>query len=111
MADIAPDGWNDPAVIGAATRTSHFEIPEFREATQPYHDIVLAELNAADPNNPGTTPRPGQPGVQYVGIPEFQVVGTDCTTELSASTAGTITIDEALDNCQTIAQEVADEYE
>ena len=106
MADIAPDGWNDPAVIGAATRTSHFDIPQFREATEPYRDIVLAELNAADPNNPGTTPRPGQPGVQYVGIPEFQAVGTYCTTELSASAAGTITIDEALDNCQAIAQEV-----
>ena len=105
IAENAPDGWSDPGVVGAATRSSHFDIPEFREATEPYGDIIFDELNAADPNNPGTTPRPGLPGVQYVGIPEFQQVATDCTTELAAA-EGTISIDEALDNCQAIASEV-----
>ena len=107
MAEHAPDGWSDPAVIGAATRTSHFEIPEFREATEPYGDIVFAELTAADPNNPGTTPRPGFPGVQYVGIPEFSEIATECSVEFATAVEGWITIDEALDNCQAIAQEVA----
>ena len=100
MAEHSPDGWNDPAVVGAATRASHFDIPELREATEPYGDIVFDELTAIDPNNPGTTPRPGLPGVQYVGIPEFQQVATDCTIELSAAFTGTITIDEALGSCQ-----------
>ena len=111
LAEHAPDGWSDPAVIGAATRTSHFEIPELRDAAEPYLDIVFDELNAADPNNPGTTPRPGLPGVQYVGIPEFQTVGTACTTELAAGATGSISINEALDNCQAIAQEVTDANE
>jgi len=32
-------------------------------------------MAAAPIDNPGTTKRPGVPGVQYVGIPEFQDVG------------------------------------
>ena len=107
MAEHAPGGWSDPAVIGAATRSSHFDIPEFREATEPYGDIVFAELTAADPNNPSTKPRPGTSGIQYVGIPEFQNIGTSCTIEFSDAVTGTISIDEALDNCQAIAQGVA----
>ena len=106
MAEQAPGGWTDPAVVGAATRNSHFDIPAFAEATEPYIDIVFDELNAADPNNPGTTPRPGLPGVQYVGIPEFQQVATDCSTELSAAVNGSIAVDEALNTCQDIASEV-----
>ena len=107
IAEHALDGWNDPAVVGAATRTSHFDIPEFREATEPYGDIVFDELTAANPNNPGTTPRPGLPGVQYVGYPQFPQVATDCTVELSAAVTGTITIDQALNTCQVIATEVS----
>ena len=110
MAELAPNGWNDPAVIGAATRSSHFEIPEFQEATDPYGDIVFAELTAADPDNPGTTPRPGTSGIQYVGIPEFQDAATECSVEFATAVEGWITIDEALDNCQAIAQEIADAY-
>ena len=97
-------------MVGAATRSQHFEIPEFREATEPYRDIVLDEFNAADPNNPGTTPRPGLPGVQYVGVPEFQQVASHCSAEFATAVEGWITIDEALDTCQAIAQEVADAY-
>ena len=110
LAEHAPGGWGDPAVVGAATRSQHFEIPEFREATEPYRDIVLDEFNAADPNNPGTTPRPGLPGVQYVGVPEFQQVASHCSAEFATAVEGWITIDEALDTCQAIAQEVADAY-
>ena len=108
IAEHAPDGWNDPAVIGAATRNSHFDIPELKAATQAYGDIVLAELTAADPNNPSTTPRPGTPGIQYVGIPEFQQVGNDCSAEFSSAVEGAISVDAALDNCQAIALEASD---
>ena len=69
--------------------------------------MAVEELLAADPSNPGTTPRPGLPGVQYVGIPEFQDIGTRCTLEISAAIAGTITVDQALDTCQTIAAEIS----
>ena len=67
-------------------------------------DEFFTELTAADPNNPGTTPRPGRPGVQFVGIPEFQQVATDCSAEFATAVEGWITIDDALDNCQAIAE-------
>ena len=35
---------------------------------------TLEAMQAAPIDNPGTTPRPGLPGVQYVGVPEFQDV-------------------------------------
>ena len=42
----------------------------------------------------------GFPGVQYVGIPEFQDVGNQCTQQFSAVIAGRTPIDTALENCQ-----------
>ena len=46
-------------------------------------------IAAAPIDNPGTTKRPGLPGVQYVGVPEFQDVGNQCTQQFSAVIAGT----------------------
>jgi len=54
-------------------------------------------------DNPGTTPRPGLPGVQYVGVPEFQDVGDRCTEQFSAAIAGSTSVEDALDVCQLIA--------
>ncbi len=44
------------------------------------HRGPLPQWNAAPIDNPGTTKRPGLPGVQYVGVPEFADIGTRCTT-------------------------------
>ena len=52
-------------------------------------------------------PRPGLPGVQYVGVPEFQDVGNQCTQQFSAVIAGRTAIDAALENCQQIASAAA----
>jgi len=62
---------------------------------------------AAPINNPGTTPRPGLPGVQYVGVPEFQDVGTRCTELFSAAIAGSMSVEDALADCHIIASEVS----
>ena len=45
-------------------------------------------MESAPIDNPGTTKRPGLPGVQYVGVPEFQDVGNQCTQQFSAVIAG-----------------------
>src|SRR5918995_8293 len=98
-----PGGW---AAIPPGTRASTYEIPEYQEAAGAFADATLEAMEAAPIDNPGTTPRPGVPGVQYVGIPEFQDVGNRCTEQFSSVIAGQTNIDAALSACQDIASQV-----
>ena len=82
--------------------------PDFVDANQPYGDLVLEAITTSPIDNPGTTPRPGLAGgVQFVGIPEFQLIANRCSEELSDAIAGKISVDEALDACQAIASEIS----
>ena len=101
VADHAPGGW----VEAPNTLLSTHDAPEYRDATAAYGDVVFDAVRSADPTNPGTTPRPGVPGVHYVGIPEFQDVAAECTAEISAAIAGQLSVDDALDRCQVHASE------
>jgi sorbitol/mannitol transport system substrate-binding protein len=98
-----PGGW---ASIPPGTRKSTYEIPEYKKAAAAFAKPTLASISAAPIDNPGTTKRPGLPGVQYVGIPEFQDVGNQCTQQFSAVIAGRSSIDSALSNCQDVASGV-----
>jgi sorbitol/mannitol transport system substrate-binding protein len=98
-----PGGW---ASIPPGTRKSTYEIPEYKKAAAAFAEPTLASISAAPIDNPGTTKRPGLPGVQYVGIPEFQDVGNQCTQQFSAVIAGRSSIDSALSNCQDVASGV-----
>jgi sorbitol/mannitol transport system substrate-binding protein len=98
-----PGGW---AAIPPGTRASTYEIPEYQQAASAFADATLEAMEAAPIDDPGTTPRPGVPGVQYVGIPEFQDVGNRCTEEFSGVIAGRTDIDAALSACQDIASQV-----
>jgi polyol transport system substrate-binding protein len=95
-------GWS---AIPPGTRKSTYEIPQYKKAAKAFADETLASIAAAPINNPGTTKRPGLPGVQYVGIPQFQDVGNQCTQQFSAVIAGRTQIDAALKNCQDIASQ------
>jgi sorbitol/mannitol transport system substrate-binding protein len=95
-----PGGW---AAIPPGTRRSTYEIPEYKKAAAAFAQPTLDSIESAPIDNPGTTKRPGVPGVQYVGIPEFQDVGNQCTQQFSAVIAGRSSIDSALGNCQDIA--------
>ena len=98
-----PGGW---ASIPPGTRKSTYEIPEYKKAAAAFAEPTLASISAAPIDNPGTTKRPGLPGVQYVGIPEFQDVGNQCTQQFSAVIAGRTPLDTALSNCQDVASGV-----
>jgi len=98
-----PGGW---ASIPPGTRTSTYEIPEYKKAAAAFAQPTLDAISSAPIDNPGTTKRPGFPGVQYVGIPEFQDVGNQCTQQFSAVIAGRTPIDTALENCQGVASGV-----
>jgi sorbitol/mannitol transport system substrate-binding protein len=96
-------GW---AAIPPGTRKSTYQIPQYKTAAAAFADTTLAAMAAAPIDNPGTSKRPGLPGVQYVGIPQFQDVGNQCTQQFSAVIAGRTSIDSSLKNCQDIASQV-----
>jgi polyol transport system substrate-binding protein len=93
-------GW---ASIPPGTRFSTYNIPQYKQAAKSFAAITLAAMKAAPINNPGTTKRPGLPGVQYVGIPQFQDVGNRCTQLFSSVIAGSTKDTDALSQCQDIA--------
>jgi sorbitol/mannitol transport system substrate-binding protein len=99
-------GW---ATVPPGTRQSLYENPNYQEAAAAFGQRTLDAMLAAPINNPGTTPRPGLPGVQFVGVPQFQDVGTRCTEEFSAAIAGQKSVDDALAACQEIASAVEGE--
>jgi len=96
-------GW---AAIPAGTRRSTYAIPEYTKAARAFAGPELRAIESAPVENPGTSKRPGLPGVQYVGIPEFEDVGDQCTEQFSAVIAGKSSIDAAITNCQRIASAV-----
>ena len=99
-----PGGW---AAVPPGTRQSLYANENYQAAASAFAQKTLDAMLAAPINNPGTKPRPGLPGVQFVGVPEFQDVGTRCTEEFSAVIAGNKSIDDALAACQAIASEVS----
>jgi sorbitol/mannitol transport system substrate-binding protein len=95
-------GW---AAIPPGTRLSTYRIPQYKKAAKAFASITLAAMKAAPITNPGTTKRPGLPGVQYVGIPQFQDVGNRCTQLFSAVIAGSMKDATAISQCQQIASQ------
>jgi sorbitol/mannitol transport system substrate-binding protein len=93
-------GW---ASIPPGTRLSTYRIPQYKQAAAAFAPKTLAAMQAAPINNPGTTKRPGLPGVQYVGIPQFQDVGNRCTQLFSSVIAGSTKSSTAISQCQQIA--------
>jgi sorbitol/mannitol transport system substrate-binding protein len=95
-----PGGW---AAVPPGTRRSTYEIPQYQKAARAFASPTLDAIRSAPIDDPGTTKRPGHPGIQYVGIPQFQDVGNQCTEQFAAVIRGRSTIDSALANCQRIA--------
>ena len=89
--------------IPPGTRRSTYEIPDYRDAARAFAQPTLEAIESAPVDHPGTTRRPGNPGIQYVGIPQFQDVGNQCTEQFSAVIAGRSSVDSALAICQQIA--------
>jgi sorbitol/mannitol transport system substrate-binding protein len=97
---LTKGGW---ASIPPGTRFSTYKIPQYQQAAKSFATTTLAAMQAAPITNPGTTKRPGLPGVQYVGIPQFQDVGNRCTQLFSSVIAGSMSDTAALGQCQQIA--------
>ncbi|MGO9274341.1 MAG: ABC transporter substrate-binding protein [Terriglobia bacterium] len=80
--------------IPPGSRKSTYEIPAYLQAA-PFAPLVREAILSADYTKPSALPVP-YVGIQYVGIPEFQAIGTEVGQEISAALAGRATVQEAL---------------
>ncbi|RMF76308.1 MAG: sugar ABC transporter substrate-binding protein [Chloroflexi bacterium] len=94
------NGWGS---VPPGTRISTYERPEYQEAA-PFAPLVLEAIEDADPTDATRDPVP-YVGVQFVGIPEFQSIGTDVSQVLAEAFVGNITVEEALAEGNEIARE------
>jgi sorbitol/mannitol transport system substrate-binding protein len=95
----AKDGW---ANVPPGTRTSLYDNPKYLKAA-PFAKMTLESIKTADPAHPTVEPVP-YVGVQFVAIPEFQGIGTAVGQQFSAALAGTMTVDQALQNAQRFTE-------
>ena len=89
------------------SRQSTYQIPQYREVARTYAEPTLRAMEEADPENPTTQPVPYQ-GIQFVGIPEFQDLGTRVSQQVSAAIAGQTTVGDALGQSQQYAETVGE---
>ncbi|MHA6804182.1 ABC transporter substrate-binding protein [Salinifilum ghardaiensis] len=99
-------GWNR---VPPGHRESTYEIPEYRRAAAAYAGPTLEAIERADQRTAIRGPVPYE-GLQFVGIPEFQDLGTRVSQQLSAAIAGRKSVDEALRQSQQYAESVARSY-
>jgi len=99
-------GWNQ---VPPGCRLSTYQIPEYREAAAAYAQPTLDGISRANQQQTMTAPVP-YPGIQFVGIPEFQDLGTRVSQQLSAAVAGQISVSDALEQAQEYAQTVGESY-
>ena len=94
------------ASVPPGTRTSTYNNPEYKKAAGAFAPIVLASIKRADPTKSTRDPVP-YVGVQFVGIPEFQALGTQVGQYLAGALSGQQSVDSALEQAQIAAAKVA----
>jgi len=99
-------GWTK---VPAGKRTSLYANPNYSKAAAAFAPATLEALKNANPTNPGVQPRPTV-GIQFVDIPEFTDLGDKVTAQLSAVIAGNGSVDDALNQGQTLATQVGSNY-
>jgi sorbitol/mannitol transport system substrate-binding protein len=99
-------GW---ARVPAGKRASTYENPEYLKEAGAFAEPTREAIENADPTDPGVQPRPA-PGIQFMGIPEFPALATQVSQDVSSAIAGQMSVDEALDKGQRLAEDVAERY-
>jgi sorbitol/mannitol transport system substrate-binding protein len=93
----AKNGW---ASVPPGTRVSTYKNPSYKKAAGAFESIVLNSMLTADPTH-STLHKVPYTGVQFVGIPEFQNIGTLVTQNLAGALAGSTSVSSALSTSQT----------
>jgi sorbitol/mannitol transport system substrate-binding protein len=88
--------------VPPGSRESTYENPAYLEAA-PFAPLVREAILGADYTKPSVLLVP-YVGIQYVGIPEFQAIGTEVGQEISAALAGRVTVQQALALAQAEAE-------
>lgn len=100
-------GWNS---VPPGFRESTYQIPQYRKAASAYAQETLDAIESASQKKTMTKPVPYY-GIQIVGIPEFQDLGTRVSQQISAAIAGQISVEEALARSQQYAETVGKSYQ
>src|SRR5438309_7336931 len=100
-------GW---ARVSPGTRTSTYEIPEYKAAAGAFAQVTLDSIAHADVTHATVDPVP-YVGIQYVDITEFQQLGDQVSQEFAKVIAGTETVDAALQKAQALAQTAGKNYQ
>jgi sorbitol/mannitol transport system substrate-binding protein len=101
-------GW---ARVPPGSRTSTYTaLPEYEAISKSYGPLTLQSIKNATPNKPTVQPVP-YTGVQFVGIPEFQDLGTRVSQQISAAIAGQKSVNDAMDQAQQYAEVVGKSYQ
>ena len=88
-------GWTS---VPPGTRESTYENENYQQAA-PFADFVLNAIREADPTDSTQEPAP-YVGVQFVGIPEFQAIGTQVGQMIAAALTGDMSVEQALSSAQ-----------
>ena len=88
----AKNGWGN---VPPGTRISTYQNPAYKKAAGAFEGIVLNSMLTADPTH-STLHKVPYVGVQFVGIPEFQNIGTLVTQDLAGAVAGSTSVSSAL---------------
>ena len=86
------NGWGS---VPPGTRISTYKNPNYKKAAGAFAGIVLNSMLTADPTH-STVHKVPYVGVQFVGIPEFQNIGTLVTQNLAGAVSGHTSVDSAL---------------
>lgn len=100
-------GWER---VPPGSRQSTYEIPEYAAVAEAYAKPTLDAMYSAKQSTSMVNPVP-YPGLQFVGIPEFQDLGTRVSQQISAAIAGQKSVDEALKQAQQYAEPIAQSYQ
>jgi sorbitol/mannitol transport system substrate-binding protein len=100
-------GW---AHVPPGTRTSTYDLPEYKSAAGAFADVTLQSIAHADVTHATVDPVP-YVGIQYVDITEFQQLGDQVSQEFAKVIAGTESADQALAKAQQLAAAVGKTYQ
>ncbi|MDF2254723.1 ABC transporter substrate-binding protein [Streptantibioticus ferralitis] len=99
-------GWSR---VPAGKRGSTYRNSQYAQVAAAFANATLNAINTVNPDFAGIQPRPTT-GVQFVDIPEFSGLGDEVSQRISAAIAGRMSVDDALQQSQELAERISTKY-